>query len=293
MNKKFLFGMTAVLVLTGGYYASAATHWLFNPNYGYISPAQQAQLATETYAPGTPNWAVYPNSPYRVGGQLGPKAGQTWQQKFAPATSVATSGTSVSTSASSSQNTASSVTPTPNGSAGSSHNAPTTAAPASSSAAVSVSAANTHWPPAGTIPTGWIGHASWQNSIGGGQWTNPANANQFLNLTYQADLPAFYGTEWSRDWANPEWLLPSGVSYWQSDGSHIWAFVAPASGVFVTPGIGNQHPQSYGFFFEGQQYHGQDTLTEVSFQNATPTATGWQVLASWLPHTPNFLPATQ
>lgn len=114
MDKKFLLGAVAALILTGGYYASAASSPLKYTDYGYTP----VTVSTTTYAPGTPAQYEYPNSPYQIGGKLGPKAGQTWQQKFdagtvADKTTANRTSTSTSTSNHSAQTAMSSKTPAP------------------------------------------------------------------------------------------------------------------------------------------------------------------------------------
>ncbi len=110
MNKKILWGMVGALILTGGYYASAASSPLHYTDYGYTP----VTVSTTTYAPGTPSQYEYPNSPYQIGGRLGPKSGQTWQQKFDAGT-VANHRTTTPTSPSkqSTQTAMSSKTSTP------------------------------------------------------------------------------------------------------------------------------------------------------------------------------------
>ncbi len=79
MKKSLLWGAVGALVLTGGYYASAASSpWKYT-DYGYVNPVT---VKTTSYAPGTPSEYEYPNSPYQIGGKLGPAPGQTWQQKY-------------------------------------------------------------------------------------------------------------------------------------------------------------------------------------------------------------------
>ena len=88
MKKSLLWGAVGALVLTGGYYASAASSpWTYT-DYGYVNPVT---VKTTSYAPGTPSEYEYPNSPYQVGGKLGPAPGQTWQQKYDAGTASPTS----------------------------------------------------------------------------------------------------------------------------------------------------------------------------------------------------------
>ncbi len=287
MNKKILWGTVGALILTGGYYASAASSPLHYTDYGYVP----VKVSTTTYAPGTPSQYEYPNSPYQIGGKLGPKSGQTWQQKFDAGTgTVNRTTTPASPSNHSNQTAVSGNTSTPQRTTAQAtpSNTPTATPNTSSSPVI------TDWPLHGQIPAGWTGNAGWTNSIGGGQWINPSNTNQYLNITYIAD-PAFYGVEWQRDWANPGWFLASTtggttgwtfntVSYWQADGPNIWAFIMPTYGPTNTT-------HAYGFVLEGQQYKGHNTITTISFNDAIPTAAGWRVLASWLPSTPQFIPS--
>lgn len=254
-----LFATGAALVLTGGYYASAAGGWQYKPNWGWVSPREAMHLRTTTFAPGTPNWAIYPNSPYRVGGPLGPKPGQTWAQKFDPGLH-------------------------PPSSSGVSSSTPTGAA--HSSVAPDASEAITGsriqvGPLTGIVPRGWMGHLGQQvPPVGGGTWVNPARSQMQLHIALLS--PSFYGADAARNQRNPEWLLArdagTGWSYrqvvqWQRVGPGEWLYQEPSA---TDPGWWDDGlvvmPVGQGF-----------TWATIQLRVPTQQKSWWPWVLSWAP----------
>lgn len=300
MNKKILWGTVGALVLTGGYYASAAFSPLHYTDYGYTP----ITVSTTTYAPGTPNQYEYPNSPYQVGGKLGPKAGQTWQQKFDAGT-VANHRTTTPTSPSKQ----STVTATPDKThtpaqttvqVAAAHTSTAQAAPSINSSAFNtlpisstpVLAHTVSLPKGGyfavtvgavrgLVPDGWR-----NNYTGSGnttsEWFSPSNA-QYLVMQL---------VPWNSS-SSPQWMLTNnfvgkpGVQplYWQEVGTNLWAYIQlGANSNYVHYGLIDRLSGSSIGNWEG---------VVIRVPKTAMSAQWWGLLASWTPTQLSFVPPAQ
>ncbi len=153
VNKKLLGGLTTVLLLTGGYYASAQ-------GLPHITLGAPTVGPTTSYAPGTPAWLEYSGSPYRIGGPKGPQPGETWEQFQYHAQPVASSSPSTVNGTPSTVASGTSTSPT--------YSAATTpAAPGANSPNPSASdSPYAKWATLPNLPSGWTWH---EMQISGGK----------------------------------------------------------------------------------------------------------------------------
>lgn len=306
MNKKILWGTVGALILTGGYYASAASSPLKYTDYGYTP----VKVSTTTYAPGTPSQYEYPSSPYRVGGKLGPKTGQTWQQKF-DAGSTANQSTVSQLAVNRTKDQPSTV----NSSAKSttqpvvlqSH---ANAVPVSNVVPVAStnSSANSSTPntipssptPAHAIPLpkggyfavtigtigGWVPDGWRNNYTGSGnttsEWFSPSDA-QYLVMQL---------VPWNSS-SSPQWMLANtfvgkpGVRplYWQEVGTNLWGYIQlAANSNYVHYGLIDRLSGSLAGNWEG---------VVIRVPKTAMSAQWWGLLASWTPTQPSFIPPAQ